>query len=241
MTRRLILCLALAWAVRPASAQNPPAAPPQNAPPAQPAAAPADGKTAEQTLAQAKAAWDALADYHCVMRSWNRLGDKTDAKILDFSFKKPQMARSQVVEGENQGGVVTRNAKGILNGRKGGVLSIVVLTLEETDKRIYNIRGKKFYQADFGTMLGEWEANIKGGWKLERAADEKFKGADCGVLAISGALEGSKVTKDMFWIDQKTGFIRRRQQYEGETLVNDASYWDIEPNKGQPDEFFTLK
>jgi len=205
-----------------------------------PAAAAQSTETAAKIFADAKAAWDALQDYHCQIRSWNKLEGTEDLKILDFKFKKPQLARSLVVKGINEGSTVTRDGEGTMHGKKGGVLGLVVLTLKEDDNRIRNLRGKKFYQADWGTMLTEFGNEIARGWTLTRQPDEPFKESMCYVIQVDGKDENSAVTQDKFWIDQTTHIIRCRTQNEGDLKVNDAQYTDIELNPGLTDDLFTL-
>ncbi|MBI1785385.1 hypothetical protein HYR69_09600 [Candidatus Sumerlaeota bacterium] len=229
---------------QPAAAQPAPAEPamPQTAlggTVTPPPGAPTD-LTAADILRQYQASLDALKDYHCKFHSFNRIGDKSDDKILDFYFKKPLQVRSIVVQGANEGSTIVRMEDGTLRAKKGGVLSIIVLTLKEDDERIHGIRGKKFYDAAWTLVLAEFTRRVNDGWKLERAPDETISGDLCYILTATGTEAQSKVDKDVLAIDQKTLYPRQRTEFEGEMKVNQSTYTEIEINPGLADDLFKM-
>jgi len=184
--------------------------------------------------------WKSIQDYHCKMQSNNRLGDKTDKKKIEFWFKRKHQVRMQVLDGEKKGSALTRNDEGRIKGKKGGLLGVIAVTLDENDKRIFNLRGRKFYRADWGSVIAETVQRVKSGWRLRRLGDETFNGVPCFVLEATGKEPGSKVTRDMIWVDQTNHLVLRRKQYEGKTLVNEVAWWDIELNSNLDDDLFTL-
>ncbi len=196
--------------------------------------------TAKEILDNVNKRWAEINDYHCKLRSWNRVGDTTDMKFLNFWFKKPQQARSEVLEGTGQGNVVIREADGRIRARKGGLLSALVITVKEDDERIRNIRGKKFYEGNWGVVLGEFTAAAEKGWKLERLKDETLKGTPCIVISVEGKDPAIPVTKDVLYVDPKTWLVRMRRQFEGTMKVNEANYTEVEINTGAADELFKM-
>ncbi len=196
--------------------------------------------TPESLLNSLKTKWTAIQDYQCMMRSRNRLGDLKDEKKFQFSFKKPHQVRTEVTDGDKKGSVLTRDATGKIRGKKGGVLGIVAITLSEDDERVTNLRGRKFYLADWGSVIKEYFDAANKGWKLTQLPDERFNESDCYVLQMEGRDSRSPVTKDVIYIDKASSLILCRRQYEGQTLVNEVVWWDIHLNLGLDDSLFTL-
>ncbi len=197
--------------------------------------------TAEQILASLRAAWAKIDDYHCTTDVFNKLGEATDTKKMDFYFKRPALFRNTVLEGLNKGGTVTLNADGVIHGQRGGVLGLIVITMEEDDERLRGLRGKRFFETGWGTEIDEFIALVDAGWKLQRADDQKFEGAACFVLVASGKLPKSKITRNELWIEQARNIIRRRKEFEADVMVRDVTYSNIELNKRPEKAFFTLK
>lgn len=194
----------------------------------------------EEILKGLKAKWDQVQDYHCKMRSRNRLGDQKDEKKTEFWFKRPHQVRMLVTDGEKKGSTLTRDANGKIKGKTGGLLGVVSVTLGEDDERITNLRGRKFYLADFGTILKEFVEGSAKGRKLTALPDETFNNVLCSVLEMSGKDPRSAVTRDLIYVDKENGLILCRKQYEGNTLVNEVAWWDIEVNVGLGDDLFSL-
>ncbi len=196
--------------------------------------------TPENLLDSLKKKWGSIQDYQTMMRSRNRLGEQKDEKKFLFSFKKPHQVRTEITEGDKKGSVITRDANGKIRGKKGGVLGIVAITLAEDDERVTNLRGRKFYLADWGSVIKEYYEGAKKGWKLSVLPDENFNGSDCYVLQMEGSDPKSAVTRDVIWIDKANSLVLCRKQFEGQTLVNEVVWWDIHLNVGLDDSLFTL-
>lgn len=200
----------------------------------------ARGQTPQDLLANVEQAWKGIRDYQCKMQSNNKLGQEKDMKQIEFWFKRNHQVRMEVLDGKNKGSLLTRNDRGRIKGKKGGILRLVTVTLDDTDERILNLRGRKFYEADWGTILSEFAERTKAGWKVEIVDEEKVGGTPCRVLVATGSETESRVSKDMMWIDKKSHLILRRKQYEGENLVNEVLWWDIRLNSGLSDDLFSL-
>jgi outer membrane lipoprotein-sorting protein len=194
----------------------------------------------ESLLNGLKSKWGSIQDYHCKLRSRNRLGELKDEKKLDFYFKRPHQVRTEVLDGDKKGSVLTRDAAGTIRGKKGGVLGIVAVTLADDDERVSNLRGRKFYYADWGTVIKEYFDMAKGGWKLSSLPDEQFNNVACAVIEATGRDSKSAVTRDVIYVDKQNSLILCRKQFEGNVLVNEVVWWDIQLNAGLGDDLFTL-
>jgi len=197
-------------------------------------------KDPKQILNDVYAKWKTVQDYHCMMQSNNRLGEEKDLKKIEFWFKLRHQVRMEVLDGEKKGSALTRNDAGRIRGRKGGLLKVIPVTLDENDERIFNLRGRKFYEADWGTVIKEVIQRVKNGWTLKRLADEMYNQVPCLVLELTGQEPESGVTKDMIWVDQVNHLILHRKQFEGTLPVNEVAWWEIQLNTGLGDDLFDL-
>ena len=90
-----------------------------------------------------------LAHYSHVVK-----GKQVDDRVYDYRFMKPKWIYMKVVEGKNKGAVIVYNPETkMIRGHRGGILSIIKLTLKPTDKRVVSIRGHRADETDFGTIL----------------------------------------------------------------------------------------
>jgi outer membrane lipoprotein-sorting protein len=190
--------------------------------------------------AQLPAQSDKIISYACTMQSFNRLGAESSTKTVRFTWARGGRVRMEVVEGPDKGSVLTRDGQGQLRGRKGGFLKMIAVTLKEDDRRVVNLRGRKFYEADWGSVIQEIRAREQAGWAVQPLADDAVKGAACRVVELVAPAGSSGVTRDRVWISRDRDLILRRQQFEGETLVNDVTWWDVELNPAVEDALFTL-
>ena len=191
-----------------------------------------------QILSAIQERWKQIDDYQCQMLSTNSLGDVRDTKELFFWFKRPHQVRIRLLSGEKEGSELSRDRKGNIYGKKGGLLRFIKARLGEDDPRIKNLRGRKFYNADWGTVLQEFIEHASSSVRFERLPDETFRGCRCYVLAASLDGRDSRVTKDIIWVDTAQHLILRRKQFEGSNIVNEVAWWYIQLNNNPEDDFF---
>ncbi len=197
--------------------------------------------TAEQILDLATQRWETIDDYHCTTVVFLRRGDETDEKVLDVVFKRPSLYRNTVIEGDNQGAVVTLNAEGVIHGKHGGALSLIVLTLESDDERLRGLRGRRFFETAWGIEIQELRDAVAAGWQLTRGSDEDLDGSPCYVVVGSGEAAESDMTNRQFWFDQQTHLLRRLIDSADDVLVRDAKFINVELNANPEGETFRLK
>ncbi len=197
--------------------------------------------TAQDILDLAYERWDTIDNYHCTTVVFLRKGDETDNKVLDVYFKKPSLYRNTVIEGDNQGSVATINAEGVIQGKQGGVFSLIVLTLEPTDERLTGVRGRRFFETAWGLEYQELSDLVAAGWKLERLPDEEFEGSLCYVIEASTDTPETDMTHRQMWFDQETHLPRRFFELQGEEVLRDAKFINVELNIDPEPGTFQLK
>lgn len=197
--------------------------------------------TADEILGLAEERWGTIDDYHCTTVVFLGRGEETDNKVLDVVFKKPNLYRNTVVEGDNQGAVATINPEGVIHGKQGGLLSMIVLTLEPEDERLTGLRGRRFFETAWGVEYQEVRDAVAGGWELTRLEDQELDGDPCYVVAATGESEDTDMTQRQIWIDQETHLPRRLYEFAGDDVVRDAKFINVELNTNPGKETFTLK
>lgn len=197
--------------------------------------------TALEILELAEAKTASIEDYHCTSHVYIRSGDEEDTKILNVYYKRPGLFRNEVIEGDNQGGMVTRNADQVIHGKRGGALGLIVLTLEEDDERIRSIRGRRFFEASWDDEVADIRKASEAGYELVRLEDQSFDDTDCLIVAAVTDSDEHAVTQYELWIDADTHLIRRRRDYEGDSLVKDTRFMEPELDTGLDDALFSLK
>ncbi len=197
--------------------------------------------TAEEIFELAASRWEEIQDYHLTADVFTRRGDETQHRVLDYVFKRPSLYRSTEIEGDQEGSTATYNAEGVIHGRRGGLLSAIILTLEPDDERIRNLRGQRFFDSSWGNEIQEARDEMAAGWELVRLDDEVYEGSPCYVIATNAHPEMSEVTRREYWIDKQAHIFVRRREFEGDVLVRDSKYTNIEINVDPDDSLFSLK
>jgi len=191
-------------------------------------------------LAAVARQWGSVQAYECTMRSFNRLGERTDEKTIRFTFKRPDMARLDVLEGSSKGSAIARNAAGVITGRKGGLLKLLAIELKPDDPRVFNLRGRPFYDANWGAVLHESQNRIDSGWQVRLGGAELVGDTLCTVIEMEGHDEVYDITRERLWIDPVQALILRRRQFDGDVLVNDVEWSEIRLEASPADAVFSL-
>jgi outer membrane lipoprotein-sorting protein len=148
-----------------------------------------------------------------------------------FYYQKPNLFRMYVKKGRDQGSTVLLREDGCIRGRGRGLLSVVAITLKPDDKRLCDLWGRKFYEADWGTILQETEARITEGMS---SRVEGVEGGKQILLTVQGK-DGS-FEKTWLGADQLTLFKKQARKECGDTL--DVTWTDVVLNPEFKEGFF---
>ena len=173
--------------------------------------------------------------YTCKMYLENWKDKKHEYKILKFYFKKPNLMRMDVLEGDNKGGVVLLNKEGKIRGKN---WLGITLTLRPDDGRIRNLRGDSFMQSSLLNMLARLKNHIlERGCKASLAEEECMK-RPAYHLHIEHNDADDPVTLEDVWYDKNTYFIMKKIKYEGRAKVTDIVWENCEINIPLADSLF---
>lgn len=173
--------------------------------------------------------------YKCVMVSENRKGRKREYKVTEFYFKKPNLIRTDVIDGDKKGSTVILNKEGKIRGKNSMGLR---KTLQPADSRLKNIRGATFMQASFIDMIDRLKDHILERGCQARVVEEQYMGRPAYHIIIEHNDDDDPVTLEEVWYDKDTYFIMKKLKYEGEAKVSDITWKDREINIPLDDELF---
>lgn len=174
--------------------------------------------------------------YSCTMVSENRKGKRREYKVTEFRFKKPNLIRVDVIDGDKKGSGVILNKEGKIRGKNSmGIRK----TLRPEDSRLKNIRGATFMQAGFMDMMDRLKDHILERGCGARIVDERYMDRPAYHLIIEHSDDDDPVTLEEVWYDKETYFIMKKLKFEGETKVSDITWNDREINIPLDDGLFT--
>jgi outer membrane lipoprotein-sorting protein len=173
--------------------------------------------------------------YTCVMISENWKGKKYEYKVTKFQFKKPNLIRTDVLDGDKKGSTVILNKEGKIRGKNSMGLR---KTLKPDDSRLKNIRGATFMQASFIDMIDRLKDHILERGCKARVIEEQYMDKPAYHLIIEHEDGDDPVTLEEVWYDKTTYFIMKKLKYEGEKKVTDIMWKDCQINAPIEDSLF---
>ncbi|NQT06285.1 MAG: hypothetical protein HQ575_01970 [Candidatus Omnitrophica bacterium] len=175
--------------------------------------------------------------YSCIMVTESWRGKLYEKRIVRFSFKKPNLMRTDVLEGKKRGSSVVLNKKGKVRGRSAwGFLD----TLRHTDKRLKNLRGATFMNSSMLDKLERLREHIfKRGCEAE-LDEEEYADREVYHLRIRHKDEDDSITLEDLWYDEETYTILKNTKYEGKDKAADTAWQEFEVNIPLDDSLFEL-
>ncbi|MBI4832029.1 MAG: hypothetical protein HY801_10860 [Candidatus Lindowbacteria bacterium] len=192
----------------------------------------ADPLTPEQLVRKAAENNDNLQSYQARMVVHLTKGKQTEDSQYLFSFQKPHLKRMYVEKGKEKKSTVILRKDGVIRGKPGGMLSVVPpLTLKPEDKRLQDLWERRFYEADWGTLLKEIQDSLK---DCSSGHVETVNGGKEFLLTI----EAKNGDIDQAWFDHERLFLVKRniRLANGDQL--DAKWIDVALNPRFPDKHF---
>ena len=190
-----------------------------------------------------KKEWDNVDDYTCIIESYIRKGDKEEIRTYDYKFMKPGWVRMKIIKGDDMGAVVVYNPEiNKVRAKKGGILGIVKLTLDPSNKRVVSIRGHRVDNSHFGAILKRWEdylkkaeVSYKGLNEFEGREGHFFEALKCDTLKYHGTY------RELLWLDRDTHLPLGFEQFDGNgILIHRVIYENTKINVRLKKEDFKL-
>lgn len=176
-------------------------------------------------------AWAKVNDYTAHIKVHETDGGKTEDRQYGYFYKKPHMARIDVLEGPGKGGGAVWLGGDKVKGHQGGMLSGIRLTVDLKDKRATSLRGNTMDTASFGAILDAFKTT-KG--ELSEGPGPTIEGTPTEVITLKVANPAANdgVTRDQLFISKTMHLPLRRVRFEGDKIVKDETWSNIKLNPG---------
>lgn len=194
--------------------------------------------TAQEVLQIALRRWKEIESYQCTVKSTNLLHSKIHESVLSIKFKRPHQYRHLIIDGHNQGVLLTYNGH-VVHARPGGLLRMMIVQIDPSDERLVDGRGRPFYESDWGSELTRCVKTVEEGGKLTRSPDEIINDEPCWV--IKSMLPGPVDEVCELSISQKSHLVKRVLNTRKGDVLRDAIYSNIALNAPLSDSEFVLK
>ncbi len=182
---------------------------------------------------------DRLHDYTVTIRMHEASGRRMQDRALRYWYEKPSSAKVEVVDGIGRGSAAVWRGDSSVRGHWGGFLSIFRLTIGLHDPHATSLRGDSIDALSFFEIYRH-VTTTKG--ELQEAPGPTIDGAATEALVLLPSIpaENDGITREVLYLSRATHLPIRRQCFEGETLVKDQQFVDLEINPGLTDGNFTL-
>jgi outer membrane lipoprotein-sorting protein len=182
-------------------------------------------------------AWSKVDNYSCSINVHETLAKDVQDRRYDFWFKKPTLAKIEIVSGPGRGSGSVWHGGDTVKGHQGGILSGIKMNVSLHDKRAVSLRGDTMDSASFGHILSVFES---GKANVTEAAGETIDGAATTALTLKVANPGANnnVTRDVVYLSKTTHLPVRRARYEGDALVKQEDFVNVKLNPGLKESDF---
>ncbi len=206
-----LLGLSLSFALRPALAENKPT----------------------PALEAFATAFAAVKDYQdtIVVHETSDDGAKTEDRTYGYMWKRPTLAKIDVLEGPGKGsGAAWRSGDKVL-GHQGGILSGIKMVVDIHDPRAVSLRGDTIEVASFDWQLKHFQ---KTPGTLSETAGPSIEGeaTTAVTLTVADPKANGNVSKDVLNLSNATHLPVRREQYVGTRLVKTETFKNVKLNNG---------
>jgi outer membrane lipoprotein-sorting protein len=194
-------------------------------------------RASASTLSNFADAWKAVNDYSCSIVVHETLGTQVQDRRYDFWFKKPALAKIEIVSGPGRGSGSVWHGGDTVLGHQGGLFHGIKMNVSIHDSRAVSLRGDTMDSASFGSILAVYQS---GKGIVTEAAGEAIGGAPTDMLAmkVSDPASNNGVTRDVLYLSKVTHLPVRRVRYAGDTLVKQEDFVNVKLNPGLKDSDF---
>lgn len=190
------------------------------------------------TLSDFADAWKVVNDYSCSIVVHETLGSQVQDRRYDFWFKKPTLAKIEIVSGPGRGSGSVWHGGDTVLGHQGGLLRGIKMTVSLHDSRAVSLRGDTMDTASFGNILSAFQSNMRG--TLTESAGETIDGKPTDMLSmkIADPAQEKGVTRDVLYLSKITHLPVRRVRYAGDAIVKQEDFVNVKLNPGLKDSDF---
>jgi hypothetical protein len=176
-------------------------------------------------------------DYTVTVHVHEVKGDQTQDRVYHFWFKRPHLAKSQIVSGPGAGGGAVWTGGDTVSGHQGGILSFIHLKVGLHDRRAVSLRGSTIVEALIQNQVDRYKETK--GQLTERDGPTIGGQATTMVeLRIADQSRDPGVTRCVVYFSKATHFPLMQIRYGGDKILAEETWSDLHTNVGLKDSDF---
>jgi outer membrane lipoprotein-sorting protein len=194
-------------------------------------------------LERLESAWSQLQDYSMTVETTEWLHDNVINETVHYAFRKPALARLEVVDGPDRGAVlIWRGGTRVAAYRRG--FSLIKIAADVHSRRVTSPRGNGILTPNLGDVL---DCFAKEHERVVQTDGPLFEGEPTDAIALlygdgvscpDDSPQDSTVTRDILYVSRSSGHILERERYEGHALVERYVVRDLSIDEQLPDSLF---
>jgi outer membrane lipoprotein-sorting protein len=193
-------------------------------------------------LTSLSAEWSHVNTYSVTIEASEHLGARSQRQVLRYSYRRPDRARIEVVDGAGRGGVVLWYGDDRATAYRRG-LKLLKLRVGAEDGRVTSLRGNGVLTPNFDAILSCFVENRSRvsespGPILDGAPTIAITLANGGLHCAGDSATDRGVTRDVLYVSRKTSLPVQRERYVGAELVERWELRDLRLNPGLTDSAF---
>ena len=197
--------------------------------------------TPEGVLSAFESQYASITDYQCRLDEWCSNGKAYEKRLMYYFFKKPRMIRTDIIEGNkalDAGSAAVYTGGKEVSGRKGGLLSGIVVKVDKKDPLVTTVRGMAMDEGDLQAILEMLRIHARD----TNSIITNLSNGDVELIGYSDdPSKSGGITKEVLIMDGKTFLPKQADEYEGDKLVIHSAWSGYILNAGLPDEVFNVK
>lgn len=197
-------------------------------------------RTAREAVDRFAEVCGTIRDYQVRLYEWCRSGSRYERRIIDFYFKRPRMIRMDIITGNrplDAGSVGVYTGGDRVDGRKGGILSAIVLSVNKHDGLATTIRGVTFDQSDLEGIL----ERLQNGFTIGAVTLEHRDGWHWVHILPRDPAGYGGVSRETVAFDPATFLPVYSESFMGAVQVEYARWTGYIINAGLPDALFQIR
>lgn len=172
------------------------------------------------------AAFAKVTSYTYKLHSHQTKGGASQTRVYEYSFMKPNNAKTLIDSGDNQGSGGVWTGGNQVSGHQGGILSGIHLKVDLHDSRATSLRGYTIPDGLLQNIVGNL-TTIKG--EVHQYPGGVLGGVDTDLVIqkVDDPASDGGITERRIYFSKASHFPVRSLGYEGSTLVLDEAITDL--------------
>ncbi len=176
-------------------------------------------------------------DYTVTVHAHEVLGNQTQDRVYRYWFKRPHLAKTQILSGPGAGGGGVWTGGDTVSGHQGGILSFIHLKVGLHDGRAVSLRGYTIPDGLLQNQVGKYTA-IKGA--LSERNGPLIGGQETTLVELKIAEPSPEpgMTRAAIYFSKATHLPLAQIRWAGDKIISQETWTDLQTNTGLKDSDF---